>query len=817
MQDVRYAFRALRHDLAHTLLVVATMALGIGAATVLFSVTYGVLLKPLPWPEPDRLVRVMESRQGGAPRVAGTISNGTYLAWRGSRSTVEDIGGWMSRTMTLTGAGDPERLPVAAATPSLFTVLRARPAHGRLLDAADSSRRDVVVLSHGLWQERFGGRADAIGRAVRLDGQLHTVVGIMPADFPFPARAARAWIPLQVPEVAGAGGVRRMSIFPAMARLKPGVSPAQAAAEATARGRAAPDPGMAAMALFGSRAPVDVVIAPALEAMTAEVRPALMILLAAVGLLLATATANVAGLQLARVTTRRRELAVRAAIGAGAGRVARELIVESVLLGVAGGGAGLALATLMTRALPAVLPADFPRLDAIAIEAPAMLFAVALALVTSVAFGLLPALHARRVNLVTALTEDSLAPIGGTLRSPTARARAAIMIGQVAVACVLLVGAALLVRTFVALINADRGFDPGNLLTARVPLPVDYPPARRTQVLEAVTERMKGQPGVTHAAFANALPLVSLGGYTAFTMRSPRDGVELPIEAGQRIVSPDYFGALRLRMLTGRPLLRTDNATSRSVVVVNRSFARRYLGDRPVGARLPWRGSRAGSPSGREGRDWEVVGVVDDVRQVSVDGPAQPEILAAYAQVGVETLRAFDPVIAVRTVDDPASHVTALRHILREQDPLLALDSVMTMEDRVSTSVERPRTYAVLVGAFAVCAVLIAAVGLFGVLAYTVAQRSREIGVRSALGATPGAIVGLIVRQAFWVTAAGLVAGLAAAAASMQALSAFLYGVQPRDALSFVTVAVLLLAVAAAATVVPARRAATVDPLKVLR
>ena len=815
--DVRYSYRVMRRDRAHSLLVVATMALGIAAATSLFSVTYGVLLKPLPWPDPDRLVRVMESRKGGAPRVAGTVSNGTYLSWRQNPSTIEEIGGWMNRSATLTGAGDPERLPLAAATPSLFTVLRARPAHGRLFNSGDAVRRDVLILSHGLWQERFGGRPDAIGRTVRLDGQPYTVVGIMAADFPFPVRTARAWIPLQVPEVAGEGGMRRMSIFASMARLKPGASPAQAAAEGTSRGRSAPDPGMAAMALFGSSGPVEISVVPALAAMTAEVRPALAVLLVAVGLLLATATANVASLQLARLTTRRRELAVRAAIGAGAARLARQLIVESALLGIAGGAAGLALASLLMRALPSVLPADFPRAEAIAIDAPVMLFALVVSLVTSVAFGLLPALQARRVNLVASLAEDNLAPIGGALRSPVVRARAAIMVGQVAVACVLLVGAALLGRTLIALANADRGFDAGNLLTARVPLSVDYPPERRTQVLEAVTERMKGLPGVTHATFANALPLMSLGGYTAFTMRSPRDGAEVQVEAAQRVVSPDYFGALRLRILAGRGLDRTDSATSRPVLVVNRSFARRYLGDRPIGARIPWRGSRAGSVPGTEGTGWEVVGVVEDVRQGSVDGPAQPEIFAPYAQLGADTTRAFDPVLAVRTSGDPAAFVTPLRQILREQDPSLALDSVMTMDDRVSTSLERPRTYALLVGGFAAFAVLIAAVGLFGVLAYSVAQRAREIGVRAALGATPGAIVVLIARQAFLVTAAGLVVGLIAAAVSMQALSSFLYGVRPRDASTFAAVAALLLVVAAAAAVVPARRAASVDPLKVLR
>jgi putative ABC transport system permease protein len=324
---------------------------------------------------------------------------------------------------------------------------------------------------------------------------------------------------------------------------------------------------------------------------------------------------------------------------------------------------------------------------------------------------------------------------------------------------------------------------------------------------------MKGLPGITHAAYANALPLVSTGGYSAFNMRSPRNpGVDLQVEAAQRIVSPDYFSALRLRILEGRPLRETDTAGSSRVIVVNRSFARRYLGEPAVGARIPWQRSGANPRL-----EWEVVGIVQDVRQGAVNAPDQPEIIAPYAQVRAVSTRSFDPIVVIRTAGDPAGYISALRNAVREQDRALALDSMMTMDERLATSLARPRTYAVLVAVFAVFAVLIAAVGLFGVLAYSVAQRAREIGVRSALGATPAAIVALVVRQAFWVTSAGVLAGLAISSVTMRTLAAFLYGVQPRDPVSFTAVALLVVIVAAFATVVPARRAAKVDPLKVLR
>jgi predicted permease len=816
--DLRYSVRLLGHARGHASLVIATMALGMSAVTVLFSVMYGVLLKPLPWPDADRIVQVSEIRKGGAPRVAGTLSNGTYLAWRDRHDTIEEIGGWRGASMTLTGAGDAERIVVGVATPSLFTILKARPALGRVFVESDEKPSNVIVLSDGLWQERFGRRREAIGTTVRLDGDPFTIVGVMPAGFAFTDRESRAWIPFAVPTVLGDQGLRRMAIFRAIARLRPGVSPEQAAAEGTARGRSAPDPGMAAMALFGSNGPVEVSAAPALEAITAEVRPAIRLLFAAVILLLAVATANVAGLQLARATTRRREVAIRAAIGAGISRLSRQLLVENTLIGIVGGIAGLAFASVMLRGLRSALPVDFPRLEMIGIDASTVVFAAAVSVFAGLACSVLPALDARRVNLVASLADDGAAPLGAGIRSRTGRIRAAMMVGQVAAACLLLVGAALLTRSFIALQRADRGYDPANVLTARIPMSGDYPVARRAQVLDASVRRLAGIPGVRAVAYANSAPLISAGGYSAFTMRSPRrPDTTVSVEAAQRVVSPGYFSALRLRVLAGRPFTEMDDERSSPVVVVNRSFARRYLGEPAVGGRIPWQGPRAGIRMQNEERAWEVVGLIDDVRQGAVDAPDQPEIVAPYAQVRPETIRAFDPILIVRTDRDPSVLVSALRAAVREQDPTLAVDSVQTMEERIATSLARPRTYALLLAGFAGFAALISAVGLFGVLAYTVAQRAREIGVRAALGASPRAIVSLVVRQALAVTCAGLAAGLAAAYVSARLLAGFVYGVEVHDRISFAGVVVLLLFIAAIASIVPARRAARVDPLSVLK
>lgn len=818
-QDLTYGLRLLRRQPGFALVAILTMALGIGATTTLFSITYGVLLKPLPWPDADRLVRVTESRLGHEPRVRGTITNATYISWHAQPSTIEEIGGWITVPTTASiGGGDAMRLRTASITPSLLAVLKARPLRGRLFVEDDGrpggsfAAADVIILSYGLWQEQFGGRDTAIGRVMQVGGKSLTVVGIMPPDFVFPDLETRAWTPFAVSSVMGEQGVRRVSIFLALARLRPGVSPAQAAAEGTSRARSAPDPGLAAVAMFGGNGPAVINAVPAIDMMTAEVRPALMVLLAAVTLLLVTATANVASLQLARATTRRREIAIRAAIGAGAARLARQLVVESALIGAAGGVAGVALTLALHRALPSILPAGFPRLDAVTVDAGVMLFAVLLSIAASVACGLLPALFARRLNVAESLADGGSAPLGGGTRSPTVRARTVIMAAQVAIACVLLVGASLLARSFVALLHVDRGYNPRNLLTARIPLPAGFSMERRTELLDTLVARLRAMPGVSDAAFGNALPLLSAGGFRAFTMRPPANpSVEVDVNATQHVVSPGYFAALGLRLRAGRVLADADTMTSPTVIVVNQSFAAKYLGARAVGAVVPNLGMCRG-----DNDRWEVVGVVDDMRQGAVDDPPQPELFMPYRQVGCAAA-VPDPILVVRTTGDPEPYTATLRGLLRELAPALALDSVMTMEERVMTNLAKPRLYAVVLAGFGAFALAIAGVGMFGVLSYSVAQRSREIGVRTALGARPADIVALVVRQVAVIWAGGIAAGLWLAFAVSRSLTTVLYGVNPHDLASFIVVPAILAIVTAIACVVPARRAARVDPLTALR
>ena len=818
-QDFRYALRLWRHEPGYAAIAGLTIGLAIAATTTLFSVTYGVLLKPLPWPEPDRLVRLEERRGGRTGRLPWTITNGTYLAWQEGPATLDAIGGWMSLPATFEDAGEPERIRIARLTPSIFTVLDAGPLLGRVFDAADAAtpRANTVLLSHGYWQRRFGGAPDIVGRTIRLDYLPYTVIGVMPPAFLFPDRETQAWTPAHItPLFSEAGDRISLQIFGAVARMRPGVTPEQVGAEGTARARTTRDPGAAALALFGSAGAPVIVATPALEAAVAEVRPAVRILLAAVLLLFATAVGSVATVQLARVAARRRDMTIRAALGATTSRLTRQWLTESLVLGVAAGVIGVFVARLLLRILPAILPPDFPRIAEITLDWPVALGSAAATLLAVAICGLIPAFQARRIDLVHSLADDNLAPVGGHMRSRTARMRAAIMAGQIAVACVLLVGAGLLGRSLQALIAVDRGYDPSNLLTARLPLPPNSTFAATGALLEDIAGRLRALPGVTHASFGNALPLVSAGSMSGFTTRLPRDpATPASVQALHRTVHPDYFAAMRLRLRAGRPLDDRDTATSQPVLVVNRSFAEQYLGEDPVGRRLPLSLYRQA--------DWEIVGVVEDMKQggletagiITTNDAAQPEIFSSYRQFG--EMRPSSIFFVARTDGDPAAIIPALRALVRERAPALVVESIMTMEDRVAASLARPRAYALVLTAFAISALAIAAVGLFGVLSYGVAQRSREIGVRTALGARTADVIRLVLRSAIRITTAGLAAGLAAAAVLTQLLSKVLHGVSPWDPTTFLLVPLLLASAAALASIVPARRAARIDPWRALR
>ena len=808
MQDFRYALRLLRRQPRFSWLVVLTMALGIGATTALFGVTYGVLLKPLPWANADRLVLLKETRGSHAPRF-GSFSNAAYLAWREQPQAIEEIAAWTPRTATLTGAGAAERIRGANVTASLFRAIGAQPIKGSFFADADELAR-VVVISESLWRQRFGGNDAIAGRALELDGEPWTILGVLPDSAAFPDRQTRMWMPFRVPLPQG----NLLSMFEALAKVRAGVSAEQAAAEGTARGRFAADTGMTTMAIFGGKDPVQVSARPLADALTGDVRRPLIVLLLAVGLLMLIAATNVASLQLARATARRRELAIRASIGASGTRILRQLAIESVLLGLAGGVIGCGLAWALLRAAPAILPADFPRAIDIAATGPVVLFAMAVSIVTSLIFGLLPALRLRRLNLVETLSEDGTSPAGAAGRTRVARARLLIITGQIATASVLLIGALLLARSFVALLHADRGYDPAQVTSARLSLGTSsYNPARRSVTLGEIVSRLGRIAGIRSAAFTTELPLTPGGSTSGFTMPA-RDGSggTVSIQASPRIVSAGYFDVLGLNILEGRPLADSDTETSQPVVVVNETFRRRYLGDRAVGATLPmalWGQNQEGEAT--------IVGVSEDVRYVGAATTSLAEIYFSHRQleVGVRPTTAW---LLVRSTDGQAATAAMLRTIVTEADPALVAESVMTLEDRLlAGSLARPRLYAVLSVSFASLALIVTGVGLFGVLSYAVAERTRELGVRAALGADRFELVWLVVKQAVGVALAGIVIGLAASTWLTRFISTLLYGVTTRDAATYVAVPVVLALVALVACLGPARRAATLDPVKALR
>ena len=638
------------------------------------------------------------------------------------------------------------------------------------------------------------------------------MIGVVPDHQAYPDSQTRAIVPYAVRPTAG----NFLAVFNAVAALRPGVTAAQAASEGTARGRSAADTGLTTMAIFGSNGPVGITAQPLRDALTADVRQPLLVLLAAVGLLLATATANVASLQLARTTTRSREMAIRAALGAGGARVTRQLLVESLLLGLSGGGAGLVLTWILHRSLPSLLPVDFPRMDDLGVDTMVVVFALTVSVGTGILFGLLPALRARRLDLVEALAENGTAPVGAAGRTRTARARLAIMTGQVAIACVLLVGASLLVRSFVALLNADRGYATSGIASARLSMPASmYPsPERRLAILNRVLSRLGGVPGVTAVAFTSELPLTPGGSTSAFTFKSPvADGAAVRVQASPRIVSAHYFSVLGMRMIAGRPFSDADTETSERGVIVNQAFARRYLGDSPLGWKMPVAGYGS-----RDGQQLEatVIGVVADVRYVTAANTSLPEMYYSYRQM--EGRLPVQTVTLLASASNAAAlDAATLRSVLREADDRLVAEAVMPLEQRMLTTLARPRLYAVLLAGFAGFALVIAGVGLFGVLWYSVSQRSRELAIRAALGARRLDIFRLVLLQGLVVTVAGVAVGLGVSTWLTRQLATQLYGVTPHDTLTFVLVPVVLLLASAVACIVPARRAARLDPLRVLR
>ncbi|AHG87869.1 permease [Gemmatirosa kalamazoonensis] len=792
-QDLRFAARSLRRRPLFLASAVLTLALGIGANAAIFSVVDGVLLKPLPYAAPGRLVRVWPT---------GKVPLGIYdLLVAQSRSYRGLAGAETGREVSVTDEGEPARLVVSLVTPNAFDVLGVRPALGRAFapDARDPGRGHAVVLSDALWRTRYGSDPRVVGRTIRLDGVAHTVLGVMPRDFRFPNGDVQLW---SVPTATRASPDYWWGTYLALVgRLAPGVTPAQARAEANVlldRARSA----------FPVRMPDgwghDVDVVPLRDAVVGSARPTLLVLLGAVSLVLLVACVNVATLYAERAAGRTREIAVRASLGAGRRRIARQLLTESVLVASLGAAAGFALAALAVRGLVALLPPGVPRVEEIGIDLRVLGVTAALATLSGLAFGLLPALRASRQDAQAALRG------GASGHAAAASAPRALVVAQVALAVVLVSSAGLLMKSFWRLRQVELGFRTERVLTATVPNPIVASDtlARVRAFYDAALERVRAVPGVRAAAFANGLPF---GGGAYFTAMAVEDhptppGVEPPLPVVTWSTG-DYLQALGIPLLRGRALAPTDREGTPRVGLVDEEAARRFWpGEDPIGRRVRY----VWDPT-----SWiTIVGVVGTVRRDSLSAAAAPSLYVPMRQAIARPMRL---VVRAQASTDPATLARALRAAVASVDPSVPVGEVTTLDDVVSDSAARPRFTMTLLAAFALVAVLLGAVGIYGVVAAGVARRRREIGVRLALGASAGRVRGMVLREGGTLAAAGVVAGLVGALAAGRLLRGLLFGVAPADPLVLLAVPVVLAVVALAATVIPARRAARVEPLVVMR
>lgn len=806
IQDLRHAFRLMGRAPGFTAAALMTIALAIGANTAIFSLVYGVLWRPLPYPDADRIVRLSEVHPGGvSPLPEALISNITYDAWERNARTVDSFAAYTSRSFAVAGRGEPERISGATVAPSLFPLLGVAPAHGRLFREADGVQGapPVAVLGHAYWRARFGGDPSTVGTMITVDGRRTEVVGIAAPGFSFPQPNAAIYTPyvLRRPDPKNPGMV---GVMLAIGRLKPGVTAQQAAAEGTAIARTKERP-LAADMLFGKGGPVEVHVRGVAAQATARVRPAMLVLMTGVGLLLLVACANVANLFLSRGAGRAREVAVRAALGAGRGRLLRQLLTESVAMAVVGGAIGALLAGLLVRALPALAPEDFPRLENVAVDRGALLVTMAASLIVGILAGLLPAIRGARYGLGATMRESDVRTIAGG----GGRVRAVLLAAEAALAVLLLVGAGLVGRSFEALTRVDAGYDPSNVLIGEVYLPGAAGEAGRTMPFaNALLERLRALPGVEQAGISNMAPFggsTSIAGFTIPGTTGP-DGKPVVARALQWKVTPGYAEAMGLRLREGRFFTEADRSSGIQPVLINETFARTYFSDgRPVVGRR-WE-------SDDESPVTEVVGVIGDVLKDSLDQKPQAEIYeVAAADTSMRLLN-----FVIRTGGDPEGAARSIRDSVRALEPTAIVDRVGLLANRVSESVGEPRFAAAVLIAFATLGLLLAATGLYGVLSYNVATRRREIAVRAALGADRNDLVGMIVRQGAGVTIIGLAIGMLAAAFGTRLMEKLLFGITPLDPVSFAIAPAILLAVALLACALPARRAASIDPAEALR
>jgi putative ABC transport system permease protein len=812
VRDIRYAMASLRRTPALTLTVLVTLGLGIGATTAVFTVVHRVLLAPLPFPDSERLVRLWEEHPGGvSPAGNRWLSLRTRLAWTDGSKTLEGVGGYGASDYILRRPGvEPMRVHGSTVSPSVFGLLRATPALGRFFVAGEdaASAAPVAVLSDRLWREQFGSDPAIVGRTVNIDDRMRMIVGVARPELAFPTPRVRFWIPAVIP--ADADAPNRTVVFTTLGRLRTGVTPEQAEAEGTAAARNTPRPPSTEF-FFGRGGPVIVHARPLVADMTLAVRPALVVLACAVALVLLIACANVANLLLSRGAARQRELTIRSALGGSRGRLVQQLLTESILLSTAGGVAGLALAWTLIRLLPLGAPERFPRLEAVTIDGAVLAFGLAASLAAAFVSGLVPALRSTRVDLFQAFRGGEGSASASVHARGARRLRLGLLIVESAFAVVLTVGASLLAHSFLRLTRVDAGYDADHVHVMRVKLPEGSNlDVRSAAFIERLLDRIRATPGVDAAGAANMLPLLPMTAVTNVTLPASIGGGKPTVgRVLSYVVTPGYAETMGLRLREGRFFSDRDVTSGLRATIVNQEFVRQFLAEgRAVGLRL--------GPiyEGEYAAETEIVGVVGDVLKDGNDTARQPEMYFAHAS-RTHRIVGF-PTFVVRGADEAALEA-AMRRYAREIDGDVAIDSVAPLRTLVIASWAQPRFAAAVVSGFAVLAMGLAAIGLYGALSYSVSQRRRELGVRAALGATRAALVGLVLREGVWVTLLGVGLGMGVASLLTRLMTRLLFGTSPLDTLSFTLGPALLFLVGIAASLLPALRAASTDPAKVLR
>lgn len=798
-QDLRFGARMLAKQPGFTLIAIITLALGIGANTAIFSVVNAVLLRPLPFQEPERLVVIRETKLPQFPEFA--VATGNFMEWVKQTTRFEHLVGMRPTSLNLADSGNPELLKGTSVTSGFCAMLGVQPQLGRdfLLAEAQPGRNQVVLLSHQLWQRRFGGNPEIVNQTIPLDGQSYTVIGVMPPGFQFVDRESEVWtlIALTAQDAQNHSG---HSLSRVIGSLKPGVSLEQGRAELSAI-----EERLAAQ--FPEVKGWNAQVWPMLDYTIRSLKPALLVLLVAVAFVLLIACVNVANLLLARAMVRQKEIAVRTALGAGRARIVRQLLTESVLLALAGGLLGALLAQGGTSALLRLAPANLPRLSDASVDGYALFFTAALTLLTSLIFGLLPAWQASRPNLNDVIKD---AGRGSTEGGQRQLVRNTLVVLEVASALVLLVGAGLLIKSFWQLQKVDPGFQTDNALTLKVSLPKrKYPQApQQVAFFRQLLEKVRALPGVQWAGATSLVPISPDDFVLSFEAEDqpPTPPGVISQSANYASVSADYFKAMGIPLLRGRLINERDTADAPHVAVINETLSQKiFPGQNPIGKRITFN-DRAKNP------DWyEIVGVVGDVKHYGLDQATTMQIYEPFTQ---QTFASMS--LVVSTANDPTALTTAIRNEVLSLDKEQPVANVVTLNELLASSVAQRQFSLLLLGVFAMIALLLAAVGIYGVLSYAVTQRTNEIGIRMALGAGERAILQLVVGQGLRLTLLGVTTGLVAAYALTRLMSTLLFEVSATDPLTFAVIAVLLVFIALLACWIPARRATKVDPLVAL-